>query len=205
MTTTRRSSATLNDPAFGTDPTRNQGDLQGSTTSATGSSKSSPRTQKQPLAEAGEQVGQSAGEIAQRAADIGFSGADKGREKTADTLGELASSIRRISSDTELQQPAIAGIASTAAEQTERLAGYLRTTDSREIIGNVEQMARRQPLLFLGGAFALGLIASRFMKAASGGDQQRGISGVDGYRPTGPGSIGPDSAIGRQTATGEVI
>ena len=46
--------STLDEPAFGTDPTRQQENLQGSTTKAARSSKSTSRTQKQPLAEAGE-------------------------------------------------------------------------------------------------------------------------------------------------------
>ena len=200
MTINSRPPSTLNDPGLGTDPTRNLEQGYSSTTKS-GKPTSRPGQQgDQPLAEAGEQVGRNAGEIAHRAADIGFQGADKGRERTADTLDELARSIRRISTDTEGQQPAIAGIASTAAEQTERLAGYLRTTDSREIFHSVEDAARRQPLLFLGGAFALGLIASRFMKAAGSDNQDQKLYGTDAYRATGPGS-----SIGRTTSTGEVI
>ena len=42
-----------------------------------------------------------------------------------------------------------------------------------QLIGRVEDSARRQPLLFLGGAFLLGVAVSRFFKAAGGlGDGQ---------------------------------
>jgi hypothetical protein len=69
----------------------------------------------------------------------------------------------------QAEQPAIANAAGAAAEQAERVATYMREHDAREILGNIESFARRQPLLFLGGAFALGVAASRFIKAAGGG------------------------------------
>ena len=86
----------------------------------------------------------------------------------------------------ETQQPQIADLASTAADQAEALAGYLRENDVRQIIGNVETFARRQPLLFLGGAFVLGVAASRFIKAAGGqGQGQQHVSGhLSAYSPT---------------------
>jgi len=46
-------------------------------------------------------------------------------------------------------------------------------------VSKVEDVARRQPLIFLGGAFLLGAAASRFIKAAGGG--QSGQGGQTGY------------------------
>jgi hypothetical protein len=121
-----------------------------------------------PLAEAGQEAVDSAGQLASRAADIGLQQADRGRELAASGLQSAAASIRRVSLDMEVDQPAIANVAETAAAQAERVATYLRETDARQIISNVEQVARRQPILFLGGAFVLGVVASRFIKAAGG-------------------------------------
>jgi hypothetical protein len=114
---------------------------------------------------------------------MGLQRADQAREIAADGLGQLATTVRRVSGDLETQQPMIAGVATTAAEQTERLAGFLRETDAREIVETVQDVARRQPLLFVGGAFVLGLAASRFIKAAAGGNQQR--MPCTGYAGTG--------------------
>jgi len=66
----------------------------------------------------------------------------------------------------ESEQPALAGLASSAALQAERSAQFLRESDARQIITKVEDGARRQPLIFLGGALLLGAIAARFLKAA---------------------------------------
>jgi hypothetical protein len=141
---------------------------------------------EQPLAEAGRETAQTAGRLAERAADTGLRQADRGREKTAEGLHKLAAEMRTISTDMESQQPAIANVAEAAADQTERIATYLRDTDVRQIINNVEEVARRQPLLFVGGAFVLGLAAARFLKAAGGGRETIRSYRVDpyGYRTT---------------------
>ena len=121
-----------------------------------------------PLAEAGRDAGESAGHLAERATNIGIQQADRGREQAASGIEQVADSIRRVSTDMQGQQPAIADAAQTAAEQAERVAQYLRETDVREIVSTVEDMARRQPLVFLGGAFVAGFVAARFIKAAGG-------------------------------------
>jgi hypothetical protein len=160
--------------------------------------------EEHPLAEAGRQVGETATDAAQRATNLGIQRADQGRERAAEGLNQLAGTIRRVSSDLETDQPAIANVASAAADQTERIARYLRQTDARQLIDTVEDLARRQPLLFLGGAFLLGVAAARLLKAgtpatttpplpraryATGpfGDVEPSSAG---YRPTGPGATG---------------
>ncbi|HSK94656.1 MAG TPA: hypothetical protein VLA76_11430 [Candidatus Angelobacter sp.] len=146
--------------------------------------------QHHPLAEAGEEAGRTAGHLAERAADVGFQQADRAREQTAEGLNQLASTVRRVSGDMEIEQPAIANLASTAAEQTERVASFLRETDARQLVHAVEDVARRQPLLFVGGAFLLGVAASRFIKAAGGGSNGDSYAtyGGTGYRAGGYGS-----------------
>jgi hypothetical protein len=145
-----------------------------------------------PLADAGHQATQTAGHLAERAADLGLRQADRGRGQAAEGIDQVAQGIRRLSTDLQLEQPAIAGAAETAAEQAERIAQYLRDNDARQTLSQVEEAARRQPLLFLGGAFVLGVAVSRFLKAAGG--RTSDVSGSFGsdrfydYRATGPGS-----------------
>jgi hypothetical protein len=146
-------------------------------------------TETHPLAEAGQQATESAGHLAERAADLGIQQADRGREMAAEGIDKLARTVRRVSTDMQTDQPQIANAALTAADQADKVAQYLRQTDARQIISNVEDTARRQPLLFIGGAFLLGLAASRLVKAASPDPEQTaqfGQSGVGaGYRGSG--------------------
>ena len=148
-----------------------------------------------PIVEAGQQAGDNVAQLAGRATDIGFQQADRGREQAATGLTHVAESIRRISLDMQTDQPAVADVAATAADQAERIANYLRENDARQMISSVEGVARRQPLLFLGGAFVLGALASRILKAAGGGTSNKAsmASGYDyqrtaDYFATGPGS-----------------
>jgi hypothetical protein len=53
-----------------------------------------------------------------------------------------------------------------AASQVDRLTHYVRSRNIGELITDVEGFARREPALFLGGSFALGLFASRFLKSS---------------------------------------
>jgi hypothetical protein len=154
-----------------------------------------------PLAETGREAGHRASQLVERGAQIGFTQADRGLDQAATGVESVADSIRRVSADMATEQPQVAEFALTAADQAQALAGYLRENDVRQIIGNVEDFARRQPLLFLGGAFLLGMAASRFIKAAGGqGDNpgyQSGYSstsyrtgGSDDWSATGPGAGG---------------
>jgi hypothetical protein len=148
-----------------------RGNAMTSRSTVQSSSETTAVGREQPLAEAGRETAQTAGQLVERATNTGLQQADRGREQTAEGLHQLAGEIRTISTDMESQQPAIATVAEVAAEQTERIATYLRDTDARQIIASIEDVARRQPLLFIGGAFVLGLAGARFLKAAGGGQQ----------------------------------
>jgi ABC-type transporter Mla subunit MlaD len=151
-----------------------------------------------PLGDAGREASESVGQIASRAADLGLQRADQGKDQAAQTISRLAGSMRQVSTDLQGEQPQIAGVARTAAEQAERLASYMERTDARQIISTVEDAARRQPLLFLGGAFAIGLIASRVLKAGSRPDREIASYGYpNGYRTADPTLVG--SFDGRTT------
>jgi hypothetical protein len=179
---TYRSSSTLEDPAI---------DVANGTEST------------HPLAEAGQQAGESVGHLAERATDIGFRQADRGKDQAAQGLTQVAESVRRLSTDMQESQPQIAQVAETAADQAERIATYLQNTDAREMLNTVEDVARRQPILFLGGAFLLGMAASRFIKAASGGNGQRQLGYESGYGTGyGSGAMTDYRTAGTYDATG---
>jgi len=176
--------------------------------------RSDPADGADPLSEASQQAGQSASHLAERAADIGFRQADRGKEQAAEGITQVAESIRRVSLDMEGSQPQVAEVAQTAADQAERVANYLQQTDAREILHTVENVARRQPLLFLGGAFLLGMAATRLLKAAGGPNQGQAYPyaadwrnttsyGVDtGYADRGYSSLGTARSAGMTGSNG---
>jgi len=71
-----------------------------------------------------------------------------------------------------------------AAERVDQFATYLRDQDVSQMMEGVERFARRQPAVFLGSAFLLGVLAARFLKAsspASSGSYQGGMYRGQGY------------------------
>jgi hypothetical protein len=156
------------------------------------------QSDQHPPVGAGQQATETAGHLAGRAADVGLRQADQGRQLAADGVESLAHGLRRLSTEMAADQPAIASAATTVADQAERAALFLHETEAREMISKVEDAARRQPLIFLGGAFVLGVAAARFLKAA-GQDARGGPASTAGqyspvrgqsyaYRATGPGA-----------------
>ena len=97
------------------------------------------------------------------------------KEKAAESLGSVAESIRQTGSQLrEQDQPLPVGqYADRAAEMVDQVADYLRNREIDEMVGQVEELARRQPAVFLGTAFAIGFMAARFLKSSSPGGGQR--------------------------------
>lgn len=82
--------------------------------------------------------------------------------KSASELSELADALRQTSR--RLEGNLVAPLIERSAARIERVADTLDGSDLRAVVQNVEDFARREPLVFLGGAFATGLLAARFLK-----------------------------------------
>ncbi len=57
--------------------------------------------------------------------------------------------------------------AEQAAQRAEQLGRYLRESDPDRILGDVEDFARKQPLVVAAAGLAIGVAAARFLKASS--------------------------------------
>lgn len=94
-------------------------------------------------------------------------GVNRGTNRAADALGSVAQSLVFSSQQLRDQdQRAIGGYVERAANKVEQLADYVQNTDAGQMADRVENFARREPALFLGGAFALGLLGARFLKSS---------------------------------------
>ncbi len=110
---------------------------------------------------------------------------DSQKTKATDGLGTVAEAVRHTTRHLrEGQHDTVARYAEQAADQIERFSQRLRDKDIGELMNDAQQLARRQPALFVGGAFALGLLGARFLKSSAPDDgavQYRG-SGDYGYQ-----------------------
>jgi hypothetical protein len=115
-------------------------------------------------AQAQEKVQQASGQVQDRVREQVDQRSTQAGERVASTAGDVRSvgeELRRQGKD----QPA--RIADQAADRAERLGNYLQESDADRILRDVEDFGRRQPMAMVLGGLALGLVASRFLKASS--------------------------------------
>jgi hypothetical protein len=104
------------------------------------------------------------------------------KRRATDGLGQVASAVRTITDQLRSQgHTTIAGYVQNAATRIERFSNGLRDRDLDQIARDVRQFARRQPALFVGSAFGVGLLSARFFKSSNGrrrtaSDETRAVS-----------------------------
>jgi len=59
----------------------------------------------------------------------------------------------------------IAGYVDMAADQIDRASEYLKGKDLDAIVSEIESFGRERPMLFVGVAFGLGVLAARFLRS----------------------------------------
>ncbi|HUG47876.1 MAG TPA: hypothetical protein VMP67_05630 [Candidatus Limnocylindria bacterium] len=134
-------------------------------------------------------------EQAQQTAEVKLSSQ---KDQAASTLHSLAQTIRDGGQRMGDEQPQIASLAEQAATKVDQASSYIREHDLRDFVQEAEGFARREPLIFLGGAFALGFLAARFLKASSPQSSRRsGPQGQRDWSAVGPGrSSTADTFVG---------
>ena len=123
------------------------------------------------------QAQERAGELVQRATERGREQLTDQKARAAEGLQDLAHATRRVGYDLRARdKTAVADLTDAAASQADRLGRFLRETDVNDMVRGVTEFGRSQPLLFLGGAFVIGVVGARFLKASA---QQAAESGSD--------------------------
>lgn len=126
---------------------------------------------KDVLSQAKESTGQVASQAYGIAAKKATSAIDEQKANIAQGLTSVADNIRQLGVNKTGQDNPIADIAAkysdSVAGQVEQIGRYLDGKDLRQMATDVERFARRNPAVFLGGAFALGLLAARFLKSGN--------------------------------------
>jgi hypothetical protein len=93
---------------------------------------------------------------------------DERSSQLAAQAHQQASDLRSVSKalrDQGKDRPAQA--VDRVAGYAEQIGGYLRDTDPDSMLSDAEDFGRRKPAAVAAGALALGLVASRFLKASS--------------------------------------
>ena len=116
--------------------------------------------------QAGE-IGAAAKDIAADATGRVQSAMNEQKAAGADYLGTIAQAVQRAAGEFQNDVPQAAQYIRQAAGHIETVAGAVRQRDMRELVGEVQEFARRQPTLFFGGAVILGFAALRFFKSSA--------------------------------------
>lgn len=88
------------------------------------------------------------------------------KQQAGNELSSVAEALRDTSDDLRERAPMVGDYAERAADTIDNLAGFLRDKSAGEIVEDIQRFARREPALFFGGAFALGMVAARFLKSS---------------------------------------
>jgi hypothetical protein len=94
--------------------------------------------------------------------------ADEGRNKIAGRMEGVARALKRTASAMQQDENErdLSNVTDQLGTQVEKVSDWLKEHDTRDMIWRVENFARRQPAVFLGGAFVIGLAAARFLKSS---------------------------------------
>jgi hypothetical protein len=128
----------------------------------------SPEQAKQQSQQLARQARQQAGELTNRGSERVKSQLANQKHEASQRLMPIKTALQETAQQLRKQdQGSVAQYADKAADQVERFSGYLRETDVDQLLDEARNFARSRPALFLGGAAALGLFGTRFLKSSS--------------------------------------
>jgi sirohydrochlorin ferrochelatase len=129
---------------------------------------------REQIREVKDQVVDQAKNTFQQARERASSSLGESKSQIAEQLGTVADALRRTTEHLRSEDQArIAGLTETVARQVDQMANYLRTKDAQAMKQDLENLARRQPAVLLGGALVLGLIGARFLKSSERSRERR--------------------------------
>jgi ElaB/YqjD/DUF883 family membrane-anchored ribosome-binding protein len=97
-----------------------------------------------------------------------------GMKGAAGTLTSVVQSLRTSGQQlSDQNQGGASKYAHRAADKLEQVSGFLEHADAREVVDRVEDFARREPAMFIGGAIAIGFLGARFLRSSRRDQSQR--------------------------------
>ena len=154
---------------------------------------------KEKLGQAGAQAQEKAQQAAGQAKGRLREQVDQRSTQAGEQLSSTAGDVRTVGEELRKQgKDKPARLADQAAERTERLGGYLKDSDADRMLGDVEELARKQPWAVAAGGLALGFAASRFLKASS--EKRYQSSRQERQAPP---AVPPDPSIGAAASAGQ--
>jgi hypothetical protein len=90
------------------------------------------------------------------------------KNRALDSVGGVTQAVRQTTQTLRDQRhDTVARYVEQAADQIDRVTRNLKNKDVGELVEDAQRLARRQPALFVGSAFAIGLLGARFLKSSA--------------------------------------
>jgi hypothetical protein len=124
------------------------------------------------------------------------------KDRTSEGIGSVVTAVRQSTQQLRDQQhDTIAEYVEQAAEQLQRFSNTLKEKNVSELLGDAQRFARRNPAVFVGGAFVVGVLGARFFKSS----RDRGGNGDwrERFGPGRPSSDRVSPSPGYQRGRGE--
>jgi len=123
---------------------------------------------RQKTGEVIDQVQEKTGQMVDQVREQATSQLSSQKDRVAEGMGNVAHLIRMTGDQMrQNNQEGVAQFTDQAANRVENFSRFLQDREPGEIVREVENFARREPVLFLGGAFTLVLLAARFLKSSN--------------------------------------
>src|SRR4051812_27428583 len=123
------------------------------------------------------------------------------KDRATEGIGSVVEAVRQSSQQLrDNQHDTLAQYVDQAVGQLERFSNRLKEKNVGEILQEAQQLARRRPAVFIGSAFAIGLLGARFLKSSR--ENQSGYRG-DGRSAYGRGE-GDVYGVGGRDYTGDM-
>lgn len=138
---------------------------------------------KSSVSDAADSLASSARSVIDKAGDEVSNVADTAKRSFADQTGNVASALRTAADELRsgsAQERTFSQMADGLADMSDAV----RDKDLGEIVDSLGGFARKNPMMFLGGAALLGFAATRFAKASGGRSHRTGnVTGSYGRPP----------------------
>jgi hypothetical protein len=136
-----------------------------------------------------------AGQVAEQAKQQATSQLASQKNRAVDGLVTVAQALRQTGQTLQQQeQGTVAGYVEEAAQRVDSVTNYLRTHEVHELVQDTQDLARRQPALFLTGALVLGFIGARFLMSSGQRAQTQRGARTSSYYGSGVGGPGAPDA-----------
>lgn len=150
-------------------------ELERTTNDITSQAKEFKHAAVEQASDAAIEVRRAAEDALKRLRDEGGAMASRQKEAAAEEVSHLRDALHAAAEKLDEEDDTrVADVVRVAADQSDRLAHYLRNQSLNRLADDATRIARRHPSTFYGGMFLVGLAASRFLKASAQHGHSRG-------------------------------